>query len=99
MDKFLYYNDLFDIYKELLTEKEQKVFSYYYEENLSMGEIAELLNISRSAVGNKVKTVEKKLEEYERLLKINRKNKKLKELCESITTSSIKSTIMEIIEK
>jgi len=99
MDKFLYYNDLFLIYKGLLTEKEQKVFSYYYEENLSMGEIAELLNISRSAIGSKVKTVEKKLDEYENLLKINTKNKKLKEICKSNSLENIKNKIMEIIEE
>ena len=58
MDKFLYYNDLFNIYKELLTKKEQVIFSDYYEENLSMGEIAENLSITRSAVGSTINTVE-----------------------------------------
>ena len=52
MNKFLYYNDLFNFYKELLTTKEKEIFALYYEENYSMGEISENLNISRSAVGN-----------------------------------------------
>ena len=57
MNKVLYYNELFSYYKELLTKKEQEVFSLYYEENLSMGEIALLKNISRSAVGFMLKKV------------------------------------------
>ena len=52
MDKVLYYNNLFSIYQKLLTLKEQNIFSLYYEENLSLSEIAENLGISRSAVGN-----------------------------------------------
>ena len=59
MDKFFYYNNLFSVYRNLLTLKEQNIFSLYYEEDLSLSEIAENLEISRSAVGNTVKTVEK----------------------------------------
>ena len=50
MNKVLYFNTLFTIYAELLTKKEQNIFSLYYEENLSLSEIAENLKISRSAV-------------------------------------------------
>ena len=71
MNKVLYYNELFSYYKELLTKKEQEVFSLYYEENLSMGEIALLKNISRSAVGFMIKKVTEKLDNYEKILKKN----------------------------
>ena len=74
MNKVLYYNSLFTIYKELLTQKEQNIFSLYYEENLSLSEIAENLKITRSAVGNTVKIVEKKLDFYEEKLKVFEKN-------------------------
>ena len=80
MNKFLYYNDLFNFYKELLTTKEKEIFALYYEENYSMGEISENLNISRSAVGNTVKIVENKLSKYESILHIKEKNEKLMEL-------------------
>ena len=76
MNKFLYYNDLFNLYKELLTTKEKEIFALYYEENYSMGEISENLNISRSAVGNTVKIVENKLSKYESILHIKEKNEK-----------------------
>ena len=68
MDKVLLYNRLYGCYQELLTEREQEVFSLYYEENLSMGEIAEMKGISRSAVGAMVKNVEEKLDKYETIL-------------------------------
>ena len=80
MDKVLYFNNLFTIYKELLTAKEQEIFSLYYEENLSMGEIALNKSISRSAVGNTIKIVENKLEKYESILRILEKEEKLKEM-------------------
>lgn len=41
---------LFDFYGELLTLKQQEVFRLYYHENLSLGEIATLQNVSRQAV-------------------------------------------------
>ncbi len=97
MEKFVYFNALFDIYKELLTQKEQNVFSYYYEENLSLGEIAELLNVSRSAIGNTVKIVEKKLEKYESILKIYNRNQKLKELCSQIKDKKLRKALEEFI--
>ena len=68
MDKVLYYNELFSCYGELLTKKEQELFSLYYEENLSMGEIAELKKVSRSGVGARIKRIEKKLEYYESVI-------------------------------
>lgn len=82
MNKVLYFNDLFSIYKGLLTEKEQEIFSLYYEENYSMGEIAENKKISRSSIGKTVKTVENKLEEYERILKMNYKKQQIYKVLE-----------------
>ena len=97
MDKFLYYNDLFNIYKELLTKKEQVIFSDYYEEYLSMGEIAENLSITRSAVGSTIKTVEQKLEKYESCLQIRKKNKKLQAIIEEIEDKKIKGKLEELL--
>jgi len=98
MDKFLYYNDLFSIYKELLTTKEQEIFSLYYEENLSLSEIAENRSISRSAVGATIKIVEKKLEDYEKILKIHNRNNKINDLCEKIQDENLRKKLKQIIE-
>lgn len=80
MNKTIYYNNLYSIYKELLTAKESEIFSLYYEENLSMGEIATNKNITRSAVGNTIKIVENKLTDFENKLHIDKRNQMLEKL-------------------
>ena len=98
MNRVLYYNNLFSIYRELLTEKEQNIFSLYYEENLSLSEIAENLQITRSAVGNTVKIVEKKLEEYEKKLHIFAKNELLKMALNDNIDTVLKKKILENLD-
>ena len=58
MDR-IYLNELFDYYNVLLTKKEQDIFIDHYEDDLSLQEIADNLNISKSAVGKTLKIVEK----------------------------------------
>lgn len=98
MDKFFYYNNLFSVYQNLLTLKEQNVFSLYYEENLSLSEIAENLEISRSAVGNTVKTVEKKLQNYEDLLHVWEKNEILKDCLSLVEEQKILERIQKVLD-
>ncbi len=38
MEEVLYYSELFDIYKDLLTEKQMATFRDYYFENLTIEE-------------------------------------------------------------
>ena len=98
MNKVLYYNSLFTIYKELLTQKEQNIFSLYYEENLSLSEIAENLKITRSAVGNTVKIVEKKLDFYEEKLKVFEKNSLLNLALFDNISNDLKNKILKNLD-
>ena len=59
MEKFLYYNELYLIYKDLINDKTSEIFDLYYGENLSMQEIADMKNISRSREGSVIKNVKK----------------------------------------
>lgn len=69
MKDFIYYGKLYDIYGFLLTDKQKEIFSLYYEENLSLSEIAEYKKVSKSYVGKIISNVEKKLDYYESNLK------------------------------
>ena len=62
-------NDLLDYYGGLLTERKQDLCRYYYREDLSMQEIADLEGISRAAVSDTIRKCEAELEKYERILK------------------------------
>ena len=97
MKEFVYYNSLFDIYGKLLTEKEQESFRDYYQEDLSLGEIAEIKNISRAAVQKTIKTVLEKLDYYEDILNVYAKNEKLKETIDNLDNDDVKKKIEEVL--
>ena len=97
MEEFVYYNNLFDIYGSLLTEKEQVTFRDYYQEDLSLSEIASENNVSRAAVQKTIKTVLDKLKYYEDMLHIYDTNVKLRELLNEVDINVIKSNIEKIL--
>ncbi len=93
-----YLNNLFDIYKDLLTEIEQLTFINYYMEDLSLSEIAEIREISKSSVGKTLKQVEDKLKEYEDKLKVYKFKEELRNLLDNNNLESIKERLTQIIE-
>ena len=97
MDKDLEYIELFELYKELLTEKQRELFASHYLFDLSLSEIAEQEGGSRQSVYDAVKKVKKKLLNYEQSLKIRAKSSKLSDLAKTLDVDTAKR-IMEIIE-
>lgn len=83
-EKKLNVDELFDLYGNLLTEKQYDIMDLYCNMDYSLGEIAENLSISRQAVHDTVKKTEKALERYEEKIgmrsRLSEKNKIL-ELC------------------
>lgn len=67
---------LLDVYGCLLTEKQQDIFRYVYEDDLSFSEIAENLDISKAAVSDTIKRTTAILHEYEDKLHIIQKQEK-----------------------
>ena len=73
MEKNVEVSMLLQIYGELLTEKQYRVIDYYYNEDLSLSEIAENEEITRQGVRDIIKKGEKKLFEYEEKLSFMKK--------------------------
>lgn len=65
MDKISEISMLLDFYGGLLTEKQRRIMTYHFEEDMSLGEISEELHISRQAVYDIIKRSEKVLRKYE----------------------------------
>lgn len=61
---------LFGLYGGLLTEKQFQCLSFYFDDDLSLSEIADELGVSRQAVHDLLKRVEQTLERYEAKLKL-----------------------------
>lgn len=97
MDKFIYYNNLYDYYKDLFTDKQKMYFEDYYFNNLSLAEIGENYGVSRNAVHNQLKIIENKLEEYERILNLYEKKNKIIEILSDKIDNSIMDKIKRII--
>lgn len=73
MEESIYYANLYDIYGELLTDKQKSYFKDYYFDNLTMDEIAYNDKVSKNAVSKQLKDVREKLLFYEEKLKIYQK--------------------------
>ena len=109
MDKNVKVSILCDLYGKLLTEKQFEFLNDYYNNDLSLSEIAENNNITRQAVRDIIKKGEKKLFEYEEKLLFMKRmlnqeetlNKVLSELTKIQKTSSDKKVaqILETVKK
>ncbi len=64
---------LLDFYEELLSERKRTVLSLYYNEDLSLAEIAEEIGISRQGVRDLIKKAEEELSNLEEKLGLVKK--------------------------
>ena len=98
MKDVFYYNDIFDIYGELLTDKQRDYFRDYYFDNLSYGEIGEKYSVSRNAVFKQLKMATDKLDELEEKLHIYSFINKLSDKIESIDNKEIKKELENLVK-
>ena len=68
LDNQVRISDLYHVYGELLSERQRTFIELYYDENLSLSEIASQHNISRQAVHDAIKHGRKALSRYEAVL-------------------------------
>ena len=98
MKDFIYYNELYDIYKDLLTEKQRLYFEDYYFSNLSLSEMSENYDISRNAISKQLNTIRKYLDDYENKLALKSKKDSILKLIPDIKDKEIIDKIKNIIQ-
>ena len=84
MDKKLTVSLLLDFYGQVLSEKQFQIMDYYYNDDLSLREISEILGITRQGVHDTIKRSEAFLEELEQSLGLYSKWQRLQQQLESI---------------
>lgn len=97
MEDVIYFNELYDLYESLLTNKQKLYFEDYYFNNLSLSEMAENYGVSRNAIFKQIHITTDKLEEYEEKLELYKKKKVLEKVIFQIKDEKIKKQIEEII--
>mgnify|MGYP004666212287 FL=1 len=86
MEKKIKISMLCEIYGKLLTEKQLEILNDYYNNDLSLTEIAENNNITRQAVLDNIKKGENKLFEFEEKLSFMEKTIKQEKLLQEVLT-------------
>lgn len=86
MDKNFEISMLLDTYGELLTEHQRKMLRLHFDEDLSLGELSELLEISRQGVRDALVRGEQQLRQYEDALQILAREQQLKRMLSEIMT-------------
>lgn len=83
MDRFEI-STLRSYYGALLTQRQNDLLVMHYDEDLSFGEIANIVGISRQAVLDGINKGEKHLCEYEQKLRLVEKDKKMHAVIDSL---------------
>ncbi len=85
---------LYELYKKLLNDKEKNYFEYYFYEDYSLNEIAEVYKVSKAYSSKYLNKVIDKLINYESLLGINERNNKIRKILEN---NELKDKIEELL--
>lgn len=100
MPKDLYISALLDVYGKFLGDKQRTLAEYYFNDDLSLGEIAENEGITRQGVSDFIKRAQQQLYKMEEDCGYCEKFIKLRALADRLKSddNSAKAEIIEIIE-
>lgn len=92
MAKNLQISLLLDFYGEMLTQKQRDVVEFYYNDDLSLAEIAENEGITRQGVRDSIKRAEAQLLDMEERLGLLRRFEEMLQGLEKIRASAVRIT-------
>ena len=98
MGKDLNISVLLDFYKQLLTQKQSDALDLYYNQDLSLSEIAAHLGITRQGVRDNIKRGEKQLLSYESEIGLSGRFARVSALCDIVNGYVQKLREMELGE-
>lgn len=98
MDKSVKISMLLEIYKNILTDRQVDIVELYYNQNLSLSEIADELNITRQAVRKSLVEAEKNLFSLEEKLKLLEKKLQKEKIIEEILALISDKKIIKLVE-
>jgi hypothetical protein len=96
MENREYLLSLYEIYINLLTNKEKQYFEDYYYEDYSLQEIADNNEVSKAYVGKYINGIESKLKSFEESLKLLEKKNTIKEIIKDLD-EEVKNKIIELL--
>lgn len=99
MEKNIHISMLLEIYGKLLTQKQCDVIDLYYNQNLSLSEIAEEENITRQGVRKNLVDAENKLFDYEEKLQILKQKLEREEIIEELLKETEDVSFKERLQK
>lgn len=85
-------------YGKMLTNKQQEILAMYVDNNLSLAEVSEELNISRQAVKDAIDNAVQTLKNFEDKMGIIARDKQIKKEIESIENEKIKLKLLALLE-
>ena len=92
-----YLMDLYDIYKDLLTDKQREYFQNYYFEDLTLQEASDELKVSKQIISKTILQVTNKLKKYESTLHLNKIYNVLTVIRETTTDENIKKELDKLL--
>ncbi len=99
LQKSIELNNLYDLYQDLLTDKQKDYFESYYFDDYSITEISENKEVSRNAVHDQLKRTTKKLNDLESKLGLYKKYKQRQIIIDKIKESTNDSNIINLMDE
>lgn len=104
--KDLNYSALLDYYGAMLTDKQKDVLTLYYNEDLSLSEISEIMSISRQGVMDNIRRGEEKLNQLEQGLALSKLYSdissvsiKLEQIISTVDDDDLRNQLEDILNK